>query len=81
MVSQDLFLWSLMTFLPYAISFDIFMGFLAIHTFLSVILWGTPLSFDWNLLPSGFSSFLSLLFYEFIIAYKNNLSTYFCKKI
>lgn len=61
--------------------------FPVVHTFLSVILWGTPLSFDWNLLlfllllPGLFFVFLlSLSFYEFIITHKNDLSTYFLKK-
>ena len=61
---------------------------LVVRTFLSVILWGITLSFDWNLLLfllllSGLFFFylLSLSFYEFIITHKNDLSTYFLKKI
>ena len=61
--------------------------FPVVHTILSVILWGTPLSFDWNLLLfllllSGlFFFYLVQMFYEFIITHKNDLSTYFLKKI
>ena len=61
---------------------------LVVRTFLSVILWGITLSFDWNLLlfmlPHSWiilsPSFL-LLFYVFIIACKKYLSSYFLKKI
>ena len=59
---------------------------LVVRTFLSVILWGITLSFDWNLLLfllllSGlFFFYLVQMFYEFIIAYKKYLSTYFLKK-
>lgn len=59
---------------------------LVVRTFLSVILWGITLSFDWNLLLfllllSGlFFFYLVQIFYEFIIAYKKYLSTYFLKK-
>jgi len=58
---------------------------LVVCTFLSFLLWGVPLSFDWNLLlfllpfEGFFYFFISLVFYEFIIAYKFYLSIYFWK--